>query len=273
MKIKINEIIIDPAVAIREGTDEETIQRYEDNLDQLPPIVVYHTDHKYLLADGFHRWAAATRKGWEYIKAEVREGTYEEASEYAIYANLKHGKPLTREEYKNAVRRLSNLHPNWGQQKLANAIMRSDQFVKTIIKSDEVRRSGIMIPLPDRLLEQISYAPKVFQKSLAERAKEAGWTTQTIAEKVREIKAEPERVEEILAPIPEEMFKEPELSPTPADQIVPLTNEIRKLCDMLEPSLYDWEKGRFLKSHVLQGLYVLADKTTKMIQYLEGKAS
>jgi len=103
VKIKLNEIVIDPAVAIREGTDEDTIQRYMDNFDELPPIIVYQTDHKYLLADGFHRWAAATRLGYGDIEADIRLGSYQEASEFAIYANLKHGKPLSREEYKKVL--------------------------------------------------------------------------------------------------------------------------------------------------------------------------
>lgn len=81
MRIKLSDITIDPAVAIREGTDEDTIQRYMDTFDELPPIIVYHTDHKYLLADGFHRWAAATRLGHDDIEAEVREGTPNEAEE------------------------------------------------------------------------------------------------------------------------------------------------------------------------------------------------
>ena len=118
---------------------------------------------------------------------------------YAIYANLEHGKPLNREEYKNAVRRLKVLHPDWGREKLAKAIMRSHQFIDTVIKSDEVRRSGIIMQLPDTHLEQISYAPKVFQKPLAEAAHQRGWTLETVREKVRQIKAEPERAEEILA--------------------------------------------------------------------------
>lgn len=270
MKVKVSEIIIDPAVAIREGTDEETIQRYEDNLEALPPIVVYHTDHKYLLADGFHRWAAATRKGWEYIEAEVREGTYEEASEYAIYANLKHGKPLTREEYKNAVRRLKLLHPDWGFEQLSRAIARGIRFIETVIKSDDIaRKTGVR--LDDRVALEVSRAPEQYQPTVAKLAHGQAWTVEHTIRKVRAIKAEPERAEEILAPIPEEAFKEPELPTTPADQIMPLSNEIRKLVDMLEPDLYDWERGRLLKSHVLQGLYILADKVTKMIAFLEGR--
>lgn len=279
MKLKLSEIVIDPAVAIREGTDEDTIQRYEDNLEQLPPIVVFETDHKYLLADGFHRWAAATRKGWSEIEAEVREGTYAEASEYAITANLKHGKPLTREEYKNAVRRLQILHPDWknalGQWEITRftqVIQRGEKFVRLIIHSDEVRKAtSADVALDDTTLEEVYRAPRVTWPKLVSTAQDQGLTYRQTAEKVRQIKTEPHRIDEILTPIPEKLYKEPELEVTPADQIMPLTNEISKLCDMLEPNLYDWEKGKFLKSHVLAGLYILADKTTKIIKFLEGR--
>lgn len=196
MRIKLTDITIDPAVAIRQGTDDDTIQRYMDTFDELPPIIVYQTDHKYLLADGFHRWAAASRLGHDDIEAEIREGDYEAASEYAIYANLKHGKPLSREEYKNAVRRLNLLHPDWGRDRLAQAVMRSSFFVTTILQSDEVRR-GIMIPLEDRIAQEISRAPQEMWHVLAQAAKEQDWTVEQTANVMAILKTQPDTLEQI----------------------------------------------------------------------------
>jgi ParB-like chromosome segregation protein Spo0J len=228
--------------------------------------VVFQTDHKYLLADGFRRWAAATRKGWEYIEAEVKQGTYEEASEYAIYANLKHGKPLTREEYKNAVRRLKILHPDWGTYKLSQVVMRSEKFIETVTRVDEARRSNpAMAGLEGRVTLEIARAPKEYWGEIAAAAQTQHLTVEQTAQKVRQIKAEPHRVEEILKPSVKEKPHE-----TPADKIVPLNQEIQRLSDMLDPSLYDWQGGRGLIPHTLNGLYVLAKKVTDMIQHLEG---
>jgi len=212
MKIKVNEITIDPAVAIREGTDEDTIQRYEDNFERLPPVVVYKTDTKYLLADGFHRLAAAERKGLREIDAEIREGTDSEAKEYAIYANLRHGKPLTREEYKKAIFRLRNLHPKpkdpkrplpneWGVEKIAQAVGRDVAFVRTVLTAEEVRGYvHVHTPVEDRKLVEISRVPKTYWQSFVNRAPD--FTVETIKEKARQIKNEPSRADEILAPPP-----------------------------------------------------------------------
>ena len=208
MKVKLTDITIDPAVAIREGTDEDTIQRYMDNFDELPPIILYQTDHKYLLADGFHRWAAATRLGHEDIEAEIHQGTYAEASEFAIFANLKHGKPLSREEYKTAVRRLKLLHPDWGWERLSKAIQRSEHFIRTVQKSDDVARVT-MVTLDDRVNLEISRAPQEIWPDIAEAVHEQGLTVEETAEKVREIKTNPESIDEILALKPPEK-KEPE---------------------------------------------------------------
>lgn len=214
MKIKLNEIVIDPAVAIREGTDEDTIQRYMDNFDELPPIIVYQTDHKYLLADGFHRWAAATKLGHGDIEADIRLGSYQEASEFAIYANLKHGRPLSREEYKNAVRRLNLLHPEWGSRKLSESIQRSQRFIESVVKADEVRRviHDASASLDDTTVTEISRAPKELWHDISEAAQIQNWTSEDTAQKVREIKANPERIDDILTLEPPQprQYYEPE---------------------------------------------------------------
>ncbi|MCL0091806.1 ParB N-terminal domain-containing protein [Dehalococcoidales bacterium] len=88
--------------------------------------------------------------------------------------------------------------------------------------------------------------------------------TKRAAEVVREVRAEQTHV-----PTKAEIKEELGLQPTPADQIMPLTQEIQKLSDMLDPQLYDWQGGRGLIPHVLDGLYVLIDKATKMIEFLE----
>ena len=139
-KLKLSDIYIDQVISIRLGIDEDTVRRYMENLEQLPPIVVFHVGSKYLLADGFHRREAAIRKGWDDIEADVKEGTYEEAREFAISANLKHGKSLTGAEYENAVYRLWSLHGDWGDRKVAQTIQRSEAFVRFLRDKKEVTK-------------------------------------------------------------------------------------------------------------------------------------
>jgi ParB-like chromosome segregation protein Spo0J len=111
MKLNLTEIAINSVINVREALDNETIERYVESFDQLPPVVVFETDDTYLLADGFHRYEAAKKLRREEIEAEVKQGTRQDAEEYAALANLRHGKPLTRAERRKAVERMLKLHP------------------------------------------------------------------------------------------------------------------------------------------------------------------
>ena len=66
--------------------------------DHLPPVKVIKTPDGYLLADGFHRIAAAVLLGHDKIEANVRKSTHDDALELAALGNLRHGQPLTRED-------------------------------------------------------------------------------------------------------------------------------------------------------------------------------
>lgn len=79
MKLRIRDIDADASIDIREHMDETTIQEYMDIFDRLPPVVVFDTPEGRLLADGFHRLAAAERLGRPEIEAEVRTGTRDDA--------------------------------------------------------------------------------------------------------------------------------------------------------------------------------------------------
>lgn len=54
-------------------------------LDRLPPVTVFVLeDHTLLLADGYHRVAAAQHAGRSTIHADVRIGTRAQAVQFAI---------------------------------------------------------------------------------------------------------------------------------------------------------------------------------------------
>jgi len=55
----------------------------------------------------------------------------------------------------------------------------------------------------------------------------------------------------------------------PGDRIVRLIRQINKLSDMLDPELYNWQAGRGLIPHTLNGLYVLIKKATAFTEFLE----
>ena len=63
--------------------DPARVERYARTLDDLPPVVVFDTPEGLLLADGYHRLAAARRSGLKTVEAEVRAGSRHEALRYA----------------------------------------------------------------------------------------------------------------------------------------------------------------------------------------------
>jgi len=60
------------------------VERYAQTLNTLPPVVVFDTGEELLLVDGYHRVAAARRRGLETIEAEVRHGSRRDALWYAV---------------------------------------------------------------------------------------------------------------------------------------------------------------------------------------------
>lgn len=120
--MKLTEIVVDPAVNVRAGLDHATVEHYREVLDSCPPVTVFETDKGPLLADGFHRVEAARRERRDSIAVESRAGTRADAVTFAAGANLRHGKPLTKAERVEAVRRVKNAHPDWGKKRVAAAL-------------------------------------------------------------------------------------------------------------------------------------------------------
>lgn len=118
---RLSEIVVDDDVNVRAALDEATVEHYREVLDSCPPPVVFDTGEGLLLADGFHRLEAATREGRESVTVECRSGGRPEAIAFAATANLTHGKPLTKPERVEAVRRVKEIHPDWGKKRLAKA--------------------------------------------------------------------------------------------------------------------------------------------------------
>jgi SLT domain-containing protein len=75
-------------------------------LDALPPVVVFDTPEGMLLADGYHRVAAARHRGWEMVEAEVRRGSRQDALQYAATVSAaEHG--ISHEEATSCIRHRS----------------------------------------------------------------------------------------------------------------------------------------------------------------------
>ncbi len=86
--------------------DEDKVARYAQILDQLPPVAVFELGDGLLLVDGYHRVEAARRLGRKMVRAEVRQGSREDALQFAVdLAAAERG--LTKDQALDAIRRRS----------------------------------------------------------------------------------------------------------------------------------------------------------------------
>ncbi|MBL4740638.1 MAG: ParB N-terminal domain-containing protein [Sneathiella sp.] len=101
---------------VRADINPKTVEGYARCMkagSEFPPVTVYNVDDKLFLIDGFHRVAAAEAvadvkmKATPVIDANVIQGTMGEAIAAAALANTTHGRPMKRNEHKNAFRMLA----------------------------------------------------------------------------------------------------------------------------------------------------------------------
>jgi len=193
VKIKLTDLIIDPTIQIRRSNHEATIRRYEEAFENLPPVVVYDTSEGRLLADGFHRAAAAERLGKREIEVELRKGTRDDAAEFAVIANTKNADPLTPEERDDGVRRLRQLHGDaWSQRDIARAMSVSQRTVERVFQLDRVKRS-VLRPSPrvsDSHYAEVASARQEQWEPLIQAADEREWDRDTTRLAVRNLKDE-----------------------------------------------------------------------------------
>ena len=127
--LPLDELVLDPSLNLRDRLDDFTVERYADSWDRLPPITVYDVDGRLLIADGFHRHAAAVLLGRRTIRAEVVEGTMTDALDFVSSVNLFHGLPLTRAERRRAVEVKLRIHYDWSDRRMAEELAVSRELV------------------------------------------------------------------------------------------------------------------------------------------------
>jgi len=205
VKVKLSKLIIDPIIQIRSQNHESTIQRYMEAFEKLPAVDIVDCPEGLLLADGFHRVAAAERLGQDEIEAKITKGTRENALEIAVINNTKNADPLSPEERDNGIRRLRQIHPDWTLRQIGEAMSICQMTVKRVFDIDEVKRETITSPVTrvtNSHYIEIAKAPKKQWDPLVKAADERGWTRDVTALAVRNLKDDrlpEEHKKEILA--------------------------------------------------------------------------
>ena len=130
--VPLDDLVLDPNLNLRDRLDDFTVERYADSWDRLPPITVYEVDGKWLVADGFHRHAAAVMLGKRSIPAEIVVGSFTDALDFVASVNLFHGLPLSRAERRRAVEVKLKLHHDWSDRRMSEELAVSRELVAKI---------------------------------------------------------------------------------------------------------------------------------------------
>lgn len=106
MKIKVSNVVFREDLYPRIETSATTVQKYAEDLEVLPPIVV--NQHNELI-DGWHRWTAHRKNDVEEISIVVVETTSDaDLLEKAITTNASHGLQLSQADKKDMARKIYN---------------------------------------------------------------------------------------------------------------------------------------------------------------------
>lgn len=140
--LPLKSIRTDLGTQMRLETNEKVVEEYRVFLDDLPPVTVFLIDGEYVLVDGFHRYAAFERNGRDTIPCEIKEGTLDDAMEYACCANKAHGLRRDDDDKRKAVETFF-------------AIPGRD----TLNNSEVSRRVGVSVPFVKKVREELGVKP------------------------------------------------------------------------------------------------------------------
>ena len=106
-----------PDVQPRAALSEPVVSEYAENMSdgvEFPPVVVFYDGEVNWLADGFHRFAAATSAGLDDLPADKRPGSKRDAILHAVGSNATHGSRRTNADKRRSVTLMLD-DPEWAK--------------------------------------------------------------------------------------------------------------------------------------------------------------
>jgi hypothetical protein len=147
--VEISSICLEKSIQVREREDEEVVKDYAEKLDagvELPPIVLFYDGSMLLIADGFHRLAAAKLNGNTQIPAYLHAGGRSAAVRHALQANVTHGLRLTSADKRRKVALALAEYPALSDAQIAEICAVSGSLVRTFrisfVKNGPATRIG-----------------------------------------------------------------------------------------------------------------------------------
>jgi hypothetical protein len=106
-ELHLDQIRTDFGTQMRIETSDVTVNEYarllEDGVTFKYPLIVFEVDGEYILVDGFHRFFACKKAERATIPCEIRQGTLDDAHEFACCANQAHGLQRNDNDKRKAV--------------------------------------------------------------------------------------------------------------------------------------------------------------------------
>src|SRR5947209_17543349 len=143
----MRDLVLLPELNPRAQLCEETIIRYMESFEALPPVSIQ--DWTCVLVDGFRRVEAATRLGAEVIPVRMLDIPDEELHLYSGLANCSHGRALNRTERNRFMVRLVEEY-GWMLEKVARTVGVSHSSVSLAIREHRYNQA-----LSERLGEEV----------------------------------------------------------------------------------------------------------------------
>ncbi len=134
---KIQDLVLLPELNPRAQLCEETIIRYMESFEALPPVSIQEGTG--VLVDGFHRVEAAVRLGAEVLPVRMLDIADEELHLYAGLGNCGHGRALHRDERNRFILRLVEEY-GWPADKIARVVGVSVSSVNLAIREHRYNR-------------------------------------------------------------------------------------------------------------------------------------
>ena len=106
MIVNITAIELDASIQCRAVIDTGTVAEYAERMqagDAFPPVVLFGTERRCWIGDGWHRVMAARQLGVSEIEADVRKGDRRDALKYALGANVANGLRRTNADKRRCV--------------------------------------------------------------------------------------------------------------------------------------------------------------------------
>jgi hypothetical protein len=110
-QVRIADLLASSPVDATAHLDSDRVRHYAELPGDPPPVVAFSTEQGLILADGYHRVAAAQARGLDSIEAEIRHGSAHDALRYAVTIGAEQ-RGLSPEEVMRRLRQRSS--SQWG---------------------------------------------------------------------------------------------------------------------------------------------------------------